>query len=100
VVWGHQSARDVVTVNRQRGLRTAILEPGVIAAVDLNQLAQTRLDVARRQGEDRHATSVIIREVTARSKIGWHQPADTYNRRVPHFEAFSPIPRPAPGAPR
>ena len=37
----HQTAGGVVNVDQQRAIRPAVLEPGVLAAVYLDQLAQT-----------------------------------------------------------
>src|ERR1700720_1286269 len=49
----HQPARRVIHKSQQRARRTAILEPGVLRAVDLHQFAQTIAPPARlmRRGE-------------------------------------------------
>ncbi len=43
----HQPARRVIHESQQRARRTAILEPGVLRAVDLHQFAQTITPPAR-----------------------------------------------------
>jgi len=49
----HQSARRIIHKSQQRARRAAILKPGVLRAVDLDQLAQTIAPPARlmRRGE-------------------------------------------------
>jgi len=43
----HQPARRVVDEHQQRALRAAVLEPPVLAAVDLHQLADALAPMAR-----------------------------------------------------
>jgi hypothetical protein len=46
-VQGHQAAGRIVDEHQQRAGRRALLEPAVIAAIDLDQLAQARTAVPR-----------------------------------------------------
>jgi hypothetical protein len=43
----HQPPGGVVDVDQDRAARTAVLEPGVLATIDLHELAQTFAPVAR-----------------------------------------------------
>src|SRR5882762_7172384 len=58
----HQATGRVVDVNQQRAARTALLEPGVLAAVDLNQFAEALAPVARLM---RHPDSLSPRDPDA-----------------------------------
>ena len=46
-VQGHQAAGRVVNKHQQRAGRRALLKPAMIAAVDLDQLAQARTPISR-----------------------------------------------------
>src|SRR6267378_1354221 len=58
----HQATGRVVDVNQQRAAGTALLEPGVLGAVDLNQFAEALAPVARLM---RHPDSLSPRDPDA-----------------------------------